>query len=223
MPCLEQQTRLSLKNILFATDFSDASEAAVPYALGLARRYGSTILVAHVIPPEVERSIPPGAMPKGFDEARFFAEQAMTAFLGCTFLSGAPHEVLLDKGSIAGRICQMVRNRQIDLVVIGTRGRRLRKFDTDSIAEEIFRTVPCPVLIVGPEVTQKELAKAALQRIVYLTDFSTRSLEALPYAVAFAQDNEALLTFVHVAVETTMGPFYYGDSRSVAFRNGSRA
>lgn len=218
MPCLEQQTRLSLKNILFATDFSEASEAAVPYALGLARRYDSTILVAHVIPPEVERSIPPGAMPKGFDEARFFAEQAMTAFLGCTFLSGAPREVLLDKGPIAGRICQMVRNRQIDLVVIGTRGRRLRKFDTDSIAEEIFRTVPCPVLIVGPEVTQKELAKAALQRIVYLTDFTAGSLRALPYALALAQDHEARLMLVHVTEETTMAPFYHGNSRSVGFR-----
>jgi len=88
MPCLEQQTHLSLKNILFATDFSGSSEAALPYALGLAMRYGSKVFVAHVVPPEVERTIPTGAMPQGSDEARHFAEQAMAAFLRPTSLSG---------------------------------------------------------------------------------------------------------------------------------------
>jgi len=218
MPCVEHQTRLSIQNILLATDFSESSEATLPYALGLAQRYTSTIFVAHVISPEAETAIAPEAMPTGFDEARYFAERAMAVFLLSASLSGVPHEVLLDKGPIAETICQMVRNRQIDLVVIGTQGHKLRKFSAGSTAEEIFRAVPCSVLIIGPEVTQKELAKGALQRIIYVTDFTAGSLRALPYALALTQDNEARLMLVHVTEETTMAPFYRGNSRSVGFR-----
>ena len=168
MPCVEEQTRLSIKNILLATGYSEPSEAILSYSASLARRYGSRISLAGTVSPEV--------------------------------------------------ICEIIRNRQVDLVVIGARAQKLRKFTLDSKVEDIVRTAPCPVLIIGPEVTHTELAKGALERIVYMTDFSISSLEALPYAVALAQDNEAQLTFVHVAEETTMGPFHFGNSRSVAFR-----
>ena len=40
---------ISLKNILFATDFSEASQAALPYAAAIARRYDSQLHVVHVI------------------------------------------------------------------------------------------------------------------------------------------------------------------------------
>jgi len=218
MPCLEQQTHLSIKNILLATDFSKSSESTLPYALGLARRYASTILVVHVISPEAEKAIPPEAIRTGFDVARYFAERAMEGFLGLASFSGVPHEGLLDKGPIAEAICLMVRNRQIDLVVIGTHDQKLQKFDIGSTTKEILRTVPCSVLIIGPKVTQTELAKGGLKPIVYVTDVTAGSLRALPYALALAQDHDARLMLVHVTEETTMAPFYYGNSISVGFR-----
>lgn len=114
-------------------------------------------------------------------------------------------------------ICEIVSNREVDLVVVAP-GRRLRELGTPSIAEDILPMVPCPLLIIGPEVTYTQLAKKALERIVYVTDFSISSLAALPYAVALAQDTEAQLALVHVAEETAVGPFHYGDSRTVAFQ-----
>jgi nucleotide-binding universal stress UspA family protein len=78
--------------------------------------------------------------------------------------------------------------------------------------------VPCPVLIIGPNVTQMELAKGDLERIVYVTDYTTSSLDGLPYALALAQDHDAQVKFVHVSAETTMRPFHFGNSRIVAFR-----
>jgi nucleotide-binding universal stress UspA family protein len=165
MPCVEELTLLSIKNILLATNSLESSELILRYLAGFARRYGATVSVAHVISPET--------------------------------------------------ISRIVSNREIDLVVIA--GRRLRKLGARSI-EDVFPMVPCPVLVIGPEVTYTELAKKALDRIVYVTDFSISSLEALPYAAALARDNEAQLTLVHVPEETTMGPVYYGDSRSFAFR-----
>ena len=41
MPFVEEQTRLSIKNILLATVFTEPSEAILSYAIGFARRYGS--------------------------------------------------------------------------------------------------------------------------------------------------------------------------------------
>ena len=41
---------VDLKNILYATDFSEVSEAAFPYVAALGLRYGSTIHIAHVLP-----------------------------------------------------------------------------------------------------------------------------------------------------------------------------
>jgi len=100
----EQQPHLSLKNILLATVFSKSSEATLPYALGLARRYASTILVAHVISPEAEKAISPEAMPTGFDEAHDFAERAMAGFRDCPHsavcrMKGSRTKVLLPKRS----------------------------------------------------------------------------------------------------------------------------
>src|SRR5579864_1103752 len=40
---------ISIKNVLYATDFSERSEAAFPYATAISRHFGSTLHVAHVI------------------------------------------------------------------------------------------------------------------------------------------------------------------------------
>lgn len=168
MPFVEDQTHLSIKNILLDAQVSEFSQAIVPCVLGLAQRYGSTMSLANL--------------------------------------------------TSAAAICEIAQSRQADLLVIGTDKLQLRNPDAGSTIEEILRTAPCPVLIIGPEVTHREHAKFVLERIAYVTDFSTSSLDALPYALALALDNDAKLTLVHIAQETTTGPFHYGDSRSVAFR-----
>ncbi len=75
-----------------------------------------------------------------------------------------------------------------------------------------------PYWVIGPRVTETELAKRSFDQIVYVTDYTTDSLSGLPYALALAQDYNAQLEFVHVADRPTMGPFHFGNSRSTAFR-----
>lgn len=43
-------TRIQLRNILFATDFSAAARAALPWAASLAQHYGSRLYAVHVCP-----------------------------------------------------------------------------------------------------------------------------------------------------------------------------
>ena len=74
---------ISLKNILFATDFSEASEAALPYAAAISRRYGSQLHVVHMVTP-ASYLIPyapdvPSTIETLHDAARADAEAALQA------------------------------------------------------------------------------------------------------------------------------------------------
>ena len=168
MPFVEEQTRLSIKNILLATVFTEPSEAILAYAVGLARRYISKIS-----------------------------------------LTGAASPVA---------ICETIRKCKADLVVIGTQAQDVRKSDVGVAVGEILSNVPCPMLIVGPGVRPVELSKEGFERIVYVTDYTISSLEGLPYALALSRDLGAQLRFVHISEGPTMGPFHFGNSRTVAFR-----
>src|ERR1017187_3998670 len=45
----KQPAAISIKNLLYATDFSATSEAALPYATAICRRFGSTLHMVHVL------------------------------------------------------------------------------------------------------------------------------------------------------------------------------
>jgi nucleotide-binding universal stress UspA family protein len=115
-------------------------------------------------------------------------------------------------------IREIITKQEVDLVVIGTHAHESRKSYLDIAVGELLNSVPCPMLIIGPQVTEMELAKRKVERMIYVTDYTISSLDGVPYALAFAQDHEALLNVVHVAGETTLGPFHFGNSRIVGFQ-----
>jgi nucleotide-binding universal stress UspA family protein len=63
MPTLQTSLRVSFNNILFPTDFSDASAAALPYARAFARLYGSKIFVTHAVTPHPPVFLPMEPIP----------------------------------------------------------------------------------------------------------------------------------------------------------------
>ncbi|MGB8062174.1 MAG: universal stress protein [Candidatus Sulfotelmatobacter sp.] len=165
---VEEQTRLSIKNILLATVFTEPSEVILSYAVGFARRYHSRMSLTGAASP--------------------------------------------------GAICEIIRKWEIDFVVIGTNTCESRKSNLDTAVGEMLRTVPCPMLVIGPRVTQMGLANGKIERLVYVTNFTASSLEGVSYALALARDHDAELKFVHVAEESPMRPFHFGNSRIAAFR-----
>ncbi len=210
MAALHLVPRISLNRILFTTDFSDYSERALPYAVGLARHYGGTVFVAHAIPPEPRQPIPLEPMPRELDELRYQAEHAMDTFVRSAPLASVGYEVVLEKGETELVFREMVKKHGIDLVVIATHGRAgLKKLLMGSVAEEIFRSVSCPVLTIGPEVTRNELAAGKLRQVIYTSNLSGASLQALPYAFALAADYGAGLSCLHVMEDLATIPMYY--------------
>jgi nucleotide-binding universal stress UspA family protein len=198
MPALQTNLRLSLKTILFTTDFSAASEAALPYVQALVRWYGAKVIVAHSVPLEPVLSVPMDALPLDLDVSWQNAQHHMTEFLRTHPLPGIVHETVLEQGELWDVLSDLIRRHDIDLVVLGTHGRQgLKKLVLGSAAEEIFRRAPCPVLTVGPKAVRQAVNFENWKRILFATDFSAGSLKALPYALSMAEENDAQLILLH--------------------------
>lgn len=73
------------------------------------------------------------------------------------------------------------------------------------MAEEILRQAPCPVLTVGPHVSLEPAKAVEMHEILFVTDFAAEFLEAAPYAISLAQENQAHLVLLHVIQEPRTG------------------
>jgi nucleotide-binding universal stress UspA family protein len=206
MNAVETKTRISIKNILYATDFSPAAGAALPYALGLAQRYGARVHALHVrrlAPyPLAGPEVMPQIMETVEEQAKLDSESMHE------MLAGVPHEVLSKEGDVWPNIAEALEKGNIDLIIIGTRGRTgISRAVLGSVAEEILRRSPCPVLTVGPHISPNTTRRLEMKEILCAVDFSPESLAAIPYAVSLAQENQARLTVLHVIAEPKVGEF----------------
>ncbi len=208
MHTAEAGKRITLENILFATDFSPCSNAALPYSVSVARRYGATLQAAHILPTKAEmvlmspESWPPplAAEEDGRTKARIEQLEKQIHEL--------PHEVLTPRGNAADVLVQITHEQGMDLLVLGTHGRAgVGKLFLGSVAEEVLRRADCPVLSVGPHVLCPPDGEIAFQHIVFATDFSENSLSALPYAVSLAEEDQSQLWLLHVIEQPASGIF----------------
>jgi nucleotide-binding universal stress UspA family protein len=138
--------------ILVATDFSDCSGAALQYGRALARQSGATLHLLHVTQIPVAAASLEGYVALAPDLQR---EAAASARRDLEALVGADEAVLHVSTPIAGfetpvqAILDYAEREQIDLLVVGTHGRRgLAHVLLGSVAEALVRRAPCPVLTV---------------------------------------------------------------------------
>jgi nucleotide-binding universal stress UspA family protein len=197
MKVLEIKPKIALKNILFATDFEVLANRALPFAVALADRYGAKLYAAHVIPQEAFAFARPESVEQILKEAQDYTGYALNQVIGPLRHHGRRCEPLLGEGRVAEVLIEFVQQYAADLIVVGTSSRAgLGKLFLGSVAEEIIREAPCPVLTVGPHVTSE--VSAGVQSIVCATDFSPESLRAAELAVSLAHEHQAHLTLVHV-------------------------
>jgi len=152
MPLVETRTLISLKNILFATDFSEYSQAALAVAANFAQRHGAKLWLTHVVPGRPRLAIPIEAMPACYDAEWMAAERDLASLGVCSLLEGIPHELLLQRGELWPALGALVAKHDIDIIVVGTHGREgVSKLLLGSAVEEVVRLAPCPVLTVRPK------------------------------------------------------------------------
>ena len=185
----------SFSRILVVTDFSAPSVAAAPLAALLAEYYRSFIVVAHVI--ATDSAVEGAELQQQGDSIRS-AEAQMQDFVTRSPLGEYEHETVIRQGPIWEALAEIVEERRIDLIVLGTHGRSgVGKLLLGSVAQRIFSLAPCPVLSVSPRARRPWTPGDKLTRILYATDFSDHSLKALPYALSLARVSEAELLLLH--------------------------
>ena len=200
-------SQIAPKKILVATDFSPASQAALPHAFSLAGHYGSKLYLAHVISLEHEDFPPAEERATKLEQAREFTEQQMERLLTATRQEPIPCQPLIGEGGIWNVLSDMIHENSIDLVIVGTHGRRgLKKLLLGSVAEEVFRMAPCPVLTVGPKTSATSSVDVQLGHILYPVEFVPDTSLAAAYAVSLAEAYSAKLTFMKVLEDTVAPP-----------------
>jgi len=203
----DTESRFAPKNILLATDFSPASEAALPHALIIAGQYGSKLYVAHVICPEFRDLQPSETTATMIQDARGFTQHKLEPLLSAVRQKGISCRPLIGDGAIWDVLLDMIQQNGIDLIIVGTHGRRgLGKLLLGSVAEEVFRMAPCPVLTVGPKTSETRSTDVQLGHILYPVEFVPDSSDAAAYAVSLAEEYHAKLTYMKVFEEMVPSP-----------------
>lgn len=201
-----EKPRLALNNILFTTDFSEASRVALPFATALARRYSSHLFIANVIEQIPMNTVPMDVMPPDMERDQERTESRMQDFLRDQELLGLNVDTIVEPGYLWPVVAEILKDRKIDMIVLGTHGRGpVKRLLLGSAAEEIFRHATCPVLTIGPQVKQMR-ASGKLEEIMFATDFSSGSAHALDFALKLVAEHEAQLLMIHV-VQASSVPF----------------
>jgi nucleotide-binding universal stress UspA family protein len=141
-----------LKNVLIATDFSDASKVALDYGRDLARSYGATLHVLHVVE---DASYSYGgevgfALPNLQEQLNAAARKNLEKLVTEDDRKSLRLMTAIDtKVNAAAGITGYAQAKSIDLIVVGTHGRGgMQHLLMGSVAERVVRTAPCPVLTV---------------------------------------------------------------------------
>ena len=196
---LENGARIGLKNVLYLTDFSPSSEAALPVARGIASAYSASLHALHVVLPDPYTGMS-AEMAPALEEAREEAAKAQMRQLEAQLNSVAVKGDLVRDTAVWPAVEEAVAKHGIDLIVVGTSGRTHgAKWLLGSAAEEILRRSLVPVLTVGPFARSESCRDGRFTRVLFATDFTPESLAAAPYAISLAEENEAKLTLLYVA------------------------
>ena len=141
-----------LKNLLVASDFSPPSAVALDYGRELARSYGATLHVLHIVlnvmvqySPEVGMTSPVLQENLENDAWRELEAQVTQDDRQTLNIVAAVESTV----NVADGIVDYARRHAIDLIIVGTHGRSaVKQFLMGSAAERVVRTAPCPVLTV---------------------------------------------------------------------------
>jgi nucleotide-binding universal stress UspA family protein len=198
MPIIGNSTTLQVESIIFATDFSPASQNAGLYASALSIHFGTDLLVAHAFTLrqaslEVESEHPLSSQQR----------KDLTHDLTLTAESLQSGRGLTQSALVEGDPCQMIplmaQRRNPALVVMGTHGRgSIDRFVLGSTAEGILRHSYGPALTVGPNVDVLHAGVLKIHRILYATDCSAEAAHGAPVAVALAEAFAARIDVLNV-------------------------
>lgn len=197
-PITVPKTAAAFRHILVATDFSESARRALCDALALAVENDARLSVIHVLQPDIQYAALEN--PPEIDLDRIDAERQLKDLVNELQPERHIDTILLKHGPVPEAVASVIQEEEIDLLVIGTRGRGgLRKLALGSVAEELLRVSPCPVMTIGPKADVAAAAREpGFHTILFATDFGKGSTKALPLALALAKAHQSKLILLHM-------------------------
>ncbi len=143
----------TIQSILCAVDFSEMSPKVASYARLLARSLNASVTVFHVAPtvaPLVGYHGSQSSFEEFLKENMNKAENTMKSFIGENF-SDVAVDGKISSGYAEEEILRIVKDEKIDMIIMGTHGRRgIDKIIFGSVAERVVKSSPIPVLTIRP-------------------------------------------------------------------------
>ena len=143
-----------IKKILCAVDLSEISTQVADYSKTLARAFDAEVVVSYVAPSlsqYVGFHVPPTSIETFVGEIVSGAEKSMDEFLKENF-SGVRARGQVSTGYAAEEILQTAEQEGVDLIVMGTHGRKgIDRVLFGSVAEKVVKGADVPVLTLRPK------------------------------------------------------------------------
>lgn len=198
-----------LKKILFPTDFSTCARQAAAHVAHLAQKFSAEVHMIHAV--VLFREEMQGPFPGAEELAVKLEEEAARRMEKHGGMSAVDRKHLktaqIRSISPAEAILRYSSEKEMDLIVMGTHGRRgIEHLLLGSVTEEVVRQAPCPVFTIRE--TRKPREIHDIKKILVPVDFSQYAQKALANAKALAKIYGAELQLLHV-IENVLHPAFY--------------
>jgi nucleotide-binding universal stress UspA family protein len=192
---------ISFEKILVPVDFSEPSKKALTYGLTLTGQFNANLILAHIVPESTALMYAfPTELPEIEKEQYEKAKHEIDELVPAEHTAKLNLRTIIKVGKIEQELLAIVKDEGIDLVVMGTHGRRLLgRWFIGSVTEHMLRSLPVPVLTVSHVEAEKHSVHfVSLKQILYATDLSESANIGMTYAIELARSAGARLTVMHV-------------------------
>ena len=208
---------MKFQNILVPIDFSEFSSNVLNYAIGLAEKFHSKLILLHAVV-LFEDDVNEEQRLQEYEEWVRKREKNINAHMKKNELRVnqkgiSVDSVILRSISAADAILEYLNDHSCDLIIMGTHGRTgLKHIFLGSVAEKIVRLSPIPVLSV-----HRSVQDFRIENIIAPIDFSIYSKNAADYAISIAENFKAQVNFIHV-IEKEIHPSFYASGVESIFQ-----
>ncbi len=145
---------IEFKRILYPVDLSESSDKMIPYVQSVAEKFDSKIYIlfaARVFEYYSSMYVPYPSISSFENEVIAGAEKRLYEFVDEHFSQYANTKAVVVAGDASEEIINYIQEHHIDLVIMGTHGRKgMDKILFGSVAERVLKTSPVPVMVVNP-------------------------------------------------------------------------
>ncbi|MGB5553557.1 MAG: universal stress protein [Flavobacteriaceae bacterium] len=205
-----------MKTILYATDYSKNSAAALKYAHSLSTQLGMRLVITHVFDYPTVLGLEgldepfPRTEQNAIKKHRAKLEEFCEEHLGSKWNSTSIQIEPVENESVLHGIISKADDWHAAMIITGMKGEsNLRELLMGSTTKKLIEKAPCPILAIP-----YDMRHTAIKTIVYATDFEDEDIHAIQKLVEIAKPLEAEIKVVHISTKKE----YKGDLQMEWFR-----